>query len=377
METKLKFKVGDRVRVKSLEWYNSSKGAKGNILSSEIAGVDFVKGMDIFCGQVSQIQEVSGNYYILHDCGCYCWQDWMLEDEIFTEDEPVTEVKQEIEQPHKKKTRVLTKEVAQAIVRCTKYRLENKNESTQLQEKLFEIGCKWLSGCRNVQYTSDRYLFVSSNLNITCSDIKEQYIKDFSQELEVNDVLNITIAEVKEIEKTDMETKEMKKEMTQQEVLEYLNDTKILCTSKEESEKVQEKLFELGLKWKTAEKRIVFFAFLFIIIDKKIQFTDSMEWWVKSNQKQIEPSEILEIQLKEEKPKFDPKTLQDFQKVLYRSSNADWWRLGFFDTYNETQDNKFWIIGKDVQPYEQCVPYNEETEHLKGTSEEAPEFYRG
>jgi hypothetical protein len=74
--------------------------------------------------------------------------------------------------------------------------------------------------------------------------------------------------------------------------------------------------------------------------------------------------------------KFDPHTLQDFQKVLYRSSNADWWRLGFFDTYNEMQNKKFWIIGKDVQPYEQCVPYNEETKHLKGTTEKAPEFYR-
>jgi aspartate oxidase len=44
--------------------------------------------------------------------------------------------------------------------------------------------------------------------------------------------------------------------------------------------------------------------------------------------------------------------------------------------YNEMQNRKFWIIGNDVQPYEQCVPYNEETKHLKGTTEKAPEFYR-
>lgn len=79
---------------------------------------------------------------------------------------------------------------------------------------------------------------------------------------------------------------------------------------------------------------------------------------------------------KEEKPRFDPKTLEDFQKVLYRSSSVDWWRLGFFEYYNEKQENKFWVVGQDVQPYEQCVPYNEETKSLVGTTEEVPEFYR-
>ena len=136
------------------------------------------------------------------------------------------------------------------------------------------------------------------------------------------------------------------------------------------------KLFQFGLEWISKTKGVCEDKYLlFINKEQELQHCSDIDFWMKDVNKRIEPSEILSIQIKEEKPKFDPNTLQDFQKVLYRSSNADWWRLGFFEYYNEIQNNKFWIIGQDVQPYEQCVPYNEETEYLKGTSLVAPEVY--
>lgn len=111
--------------------------------------------------------------------------------------------------------------------------------------------------------------------------------------------------------------------------------------------------------------------FLYDIMEKyKVNIMEDLK-------EEIKRRETALGQLKEEKPKFDPKTLEDFQKVLYRSSSADWWRLGFFEYYNEELENKFWVVGQDVQPYGQCVPYNEETKSLVGTTEEAPEFYRG
>lgn len=165
--------------------------------------------------------------------------------------------------------------------------------------------------------------------------------------------------------------------MTKEEAFAYLSSTKIFCTSTEECAKVQEKLFELGIEWLGDVKEVFKDKYLLFINRKhKIQYCSTINYWVEDVSKRIEPSEILAIQLKEEKPKFDPKTLQDFQKVLYRSSNADWWRLGFFEHYNEIQNNKFWIIGQDVQPYQQCVPYNDETEHLKGQSLVAPDYYK-
>lgn len=167
------------------------------------------------------------------------------------------------------------------------------------------------------------------------------------------------------------------KEMTKEEIFAYLNNTKLICTSSEETVKVQKKLFELGFEWDTGEKIKQVDKYLLFIEGEKLKFTLDFEYWVRCQQhKRIELNEILAIQIKEEKPKFDPKTLEDFQKVLYRSSSADWWRLGFFEYYNEKLENKFWIVGQDVQPYEQCVPYNEETKSLVGTTEEAPEFYR-
>ena len=262
METKLKFKVGDRVRVKSLEWYINNKNEKGDVDTDGNNGVLFTEIMSDLCGSILKIIAVEDDHYTMSGI-IYYWQDWMLEDK------PVTEEKQ------------------------------NKN---------------------------------------------------------------------------DME----KKEMTKEEVFEFLKDTKILCTSKEESIKIQVALFAFGIEWISGKKGIDEDKYLLFINNRlKIQHTSHIDSWMDDVNKRIEPNDILAITLKEEeKPKFDPNTLQDFQKVLYRSSNADWWRLGFFEYYNEIQNKKYWIIGQDVQPYEQCVPYNEETEHLKGKILDAPEFYK-
>ena len=74
------------------------------------------------------------------------------------------------------------------------------------------------------------------------------------------------------------------------------------------------------------------------------------------------------------KPKFEPKTLQPFDKVLVRDTNSEKWRIQLFSH-----------IIKDCFPYEYhcinscynfCIPYNMKTKHLVETKDEAPEFYR-
>ena len=74
------------------------------------------------------------------------------------------------------------------------------------------------------------------------------------------------------------------------------------------------------------------------------------------------------------KPKFDPKTLQPFDKVLVRDINSEKWKIQLFSH-----------IIKDCFPYEYhcigscynfCIPNNDDTKHLVGTDNEAPEFYR-
>ena len=74
------------------------------------------------------------------------------------------------------------------------------------------------------------------------------------------------------------------------------------------------------------------------------------------------------------KEKFDPKTLKPFDKVLVkRAGKEDSWTCNIFSSYSEGTGYDFECLD-DV--YENCIPYNDETKHLVGTTDEAPEYYR-
>ena len=259
MET-LKFKVGDKVRVKSLEWYNEKKDSIGHIPIGQV----FTDAMSKYCGSILTIKEIFEDFYIVNE-NTKNWQDWMLEDEV------VTEEKQEVEQ----------------------------------------------------------------------------------------------------LIKNNMETKEM----TEEEVFVYLGSTKILCASTEETVKVQEKLFELGIVWMYDGQNVREDKYLLFINQKgNISYCSEIEFWMKDVNRRIEPSEILAIQIKEEKPKFDPKTLKAFDKVLVKNDTI--WYARFYDmiVYNMKGENEYHTTSGEV--WIDCIPYNEETKYLHGNANEAPEFYR-
>lgn len=75
------------------------------------------------------------------------------------------------------------------------------------------------------------------------------------------------------------------------------------------------------------------------------------------------------------KPKFDPKTLQPFDKVLVKDRYSQCWRCNLF-SHTETEYPMFRVNTILVGHFYYCIPYNEDTRHLVGTTEEAPEFYR-
>lgn len=72
------------------------------------------------------------------------------------------------------------------------------------------------------------------------------------------------------------------------------------------------------------------------------------------------------------KPKFDPKTLQPFDKVIARDYNTEKWRCDFFS--HTTESDFPYVCTNDSNRY--CIPYNDDTKHLVGTTDEAPEYYR-
>ena len=74
------------------------------------------------------------------------------------------------------------------------------------------------------------------------------------------------------------------------------------------------------------------------------------------------------------KDKFDPKTLKAFDRVLVRHECYHRWRCEFYSYIHD--DNGSYPYVAIGGAYKRCIPYNEETKHLVGTTEEAPEYYR-
>lgn len=80
-----------------------------------------------------------------------------------------------------------------------------------------------------------------------------------------------------------------------------------------------------------------------------------------------------------DKPKierFSPQTFKPFDKVLVRDSNFKKWRTDFYSFY----DAKYYISEyPNVTSggcYSYVIPYNEDTKHLVGTTDECPEYYK-
>ena len=73
------------------------------------------------------------------------------------------------------------------------------------------------------------------------------------------------------------------------------------------------------------------------------------------------------------KERFDPKTLKPLDTVLVKDGSLSYWCIGIFSNYVENDTFSFKCVGNN---YRFCIPYNKDTEHLVGTIDEAPEYYR-
>ena len=73
--------------------------------------------------------------------------------------------------------------------------------------------------------------------------------------------------------------------------------------------------------------------------------------------------------------KFDPNTLKPFDKVLVRDDRNEKWQCSLFSYININDDIYYPYVAINTG-YKCCIPYNEETKHLLGTTKEAPEYYR-
>ena len=73
------------------------------------------------------------------------------------------------------------------------------------------------------------------------------------------------------------------------------------------------------------------------------------------------------------KDRFDPKTLKPFDRVLVRDYCNMEWSCDILSHIKQEDPFPYVSIGSE---WKCCIPYNDETKHLVGTTDEAPEYYR-
>ena len=77
---------------------------------------------------------------------------------------------------------------------------------------------------------------------------------------------------------------------------------------------------------------------------------------------------------KVKKHKFDPKTLKSFDRVMVRDGNNEAWFCTIFSHLQSKDCGYPYNTASGIYVY--CIPYNDDTKHLVGTTDQAPEYYR-
>ena len=73
----MKYEVGDKVRIKSLDWYNENKNERGLICFDN---TNFIPEMSQYCGKILTINQIVEEYkhYLVSECA-FSWTDEMIE----------------------------------------------------------------------------------------------------------------------------------------------------------------------------------------------------------------------------------------------------------------------------------------------------------
>ena len=102
--------------------------------------------------------------------------------------------------------------------------------------------------------------------------------------------------------------------------------------------------------------------------------------WTKEGKLLFKTGIIFDLFFAPEKDKeritverFNPKTLKPFDKVLGRDYYGGRWKCGLFSHIMDESKFPYICVGNG---FLYCIPYNDDTKHLAGTDEEAPENYR-
>lgn len=81
MMKEMKFKVGDIVKVKSLDWYDNNKTEDGSVITKDY--LYFTEAMKKFCSKFFCINKIEDGKIYLKGVDEFCFHDWMIEDRLY------------------------------------------------------------------------------------------------------------------------------------------------------------------------------------------------------------------------------------------------------------------------------------------------------
>ena len=76
--------------------------------------------------------------------------------------------------------------------------------------------------------------------------------------------------------------------------------------------------------------------------------------------------------------KFNPKDFKPFDKVLVRKGEESFhWAPHLFGMLIKNSEDRYNVIGiGNTNIWRRCIPYNDDTKHLIGSTDDCPEYYK-
>lgn len=157
----------------------------------------------------------------------------------------------------------------------------------------------------------------------------------------------------------------------------------IRLATEEEKQKLFDAIRDSGYKWNAETKTLEELVVPKFKVGNRIKLKNSPNNIITTVTKINEDGSLIvnnyqwvieyELQDKYElvPNKFDISTLKPFDKVLTRTATGNVWGTDFFGYY---KDGWFYCSGHIATHY--CIPYNDETKHLLGTTNDCDECYK-
>lgn len=115
-------------------------------------------------------------------------------------------------------------------------------------------------------------------------------------------------------------------------------------------------------------------SIIYIAKDGKLISTRDGECTLFPSKDQRDWSKFERFWDKPKVEKFDPNTLQPFDKVLAKDYAKDVWTACLYSHHATELDDGWFVCDNTYWRF--IIPYNDETKHLVGTKDDCPEYYK-